>query len=83
MPASDTSTEARAVQVESRRAMSQGDRLAMGLGHIDAMFDVLAVGVRLRHPEYTDAEVEWAVRRRVVGDELLVRAWPDAPVIAP
>jgi hypothetical protein len=83
MSARDTSTEARAIQIEARRALSPGDRVAMGLGHMDQMVRILGAGVRGRHPGYSESDVEWAVRRHLVGDHLFVRAWPDAPLIDP
>jgi hypothetical protein len=40
-------------------------------------------GIRARHPDYTDEEVELALRRILYGDDLFTRAWPDQPLIAP
>jgi hypothetical protein len=33
-------------------------------------------GIRARHPEYSPDEVEHALHRLLVGDELADRAWP-------
>ncbi len=40
-------------------------------------------GIGSRHPEYTEHEVEMALRRMVLGDELFSKAWPHEPLLAP
>jgi hypothetical protein len=40
-------------------------------------------GIRARHPDYTDDEVELAIRRLLLGDDLFRRAWPTRPLLAP
>jgi hypothetical protein len=41
---------------------------------------VSAEGVRSRHPEYTPRQVELAVIRMMVGDDLFRRAYPGEDV---
>jgi hypothetical protein len=40
-------------------------------------------GIRARHPAYTDGEVEQALRRLMLGDDLVRRAWPHLPLVEP
>ena len=42
-----------------------------------------AAGIRARHPEYSEEQVTWAMRRLVLGSALFEKAWPTAPVLAP
>ena len=44
---------------------------------------VTAAGIRHRNPDYSDAEVRWALLRLTLGDDLFSRAYPDAPRLAP
>ena len=49
---------------------------------VDARTTALAA-IRSRHPEYSEAIARWALFRMLLDDELFVRAWPDAPLVAP
>jgi hypothetical protein len=40
-------------------------------------------GIRTRHPEYTDEQIELALRRILLGDELFRRAWPTSALLSP
>lgn len=57
--------------------MSGEQRLAMALALSDDMRDVARAGIRHRHPDYDDSDVEHALHRLLVGDELADRAWPE------
>jgi hypothetical protein len=48
----------------------------------DARAIVLA-SIRARHPEYDEQAARLALFRRLLGDELFTRAWPNAPLLAP
>ena len=45
--------------------------------------ELTRAGIRARHPEYRDEEVESALRRILLGDELFHRAWPALPLLSP
>jgi len=45
--------------------------------------DLLAQGIRARHPEYSDDEVKWALIRVWIGRDLFLRAYPHCPQLAP
>ena len=83
MRARDTSHAAEAVQ-----------RYVLGRMTIEQRFDQIAelaetsrelarVGIRRRHPSYSETEVEWALRRLLLGDDLCLRAWPGRPLVEP
>ncbi len=40
-------------------------------------------GIRGRHSQYTAAEIEHALHRLLVGDELADRAWPEFTHLRP
>ena len=84
MPRSlDTESDAEAVQLEIYRHMTPARRVAIGIQmSLDARATVLA-GIRARHPDYDDATARWALFRLLIGDDLFVRAWPHAPLVAP
>lgn len=84
MPRSrDTTAEADAVQLRLYRSMTSDQRTSIGNQmSIDARTTALAA-IRSRHPDYDEATARWALFRMLVGDELFVRAWPDAPLVAP
>jgi hypothetical protein len=47
---------------------------------IEATRALSAAGVRARHPEYTEREVELAVIRLILGEELFRKAFPGKDV---
>jgi hypothetical protein len=76
----DTTLEAMRVQHEIYRRMPAERRLRMALQMSDAIRRVSAEGVQARHPEYTPRQVELAVIRMMVGEELFRRAYPGEDV---
>lgn len=83
MRSADTSLDAYARQVEAYRSMSPGRRVEIGLEMSEEAFRVMAAGIRARHSDYDATDLEWALRRLRVGDELFHAVWPDAPLVAP
>lgn len=77
----DTSADAWEAFVAHHRSLSPAERLGRGLAMIDDVERIAASAVRRRHPEYSEDEVEWALRRNRVGDELFHAAWPAAPLL--
>jgi len=76
----DTTPEAALVQREIFRRMSPSRRLELACQMSDFLRDVVAAGVRSRHPEYDEYKVKLAVVRLTVGDELFQKAYPGVQV---
>src|SRR5205085_5101549 len=77
----DTSLEAARIQHQVYRNMPPEKRLDMACQMSDAVRSLSAAGVRARHPEYTDREVELAVIRLCLGETLFRLAYPDQDVV--
>ena len=83
MRARDTTLESQAVQLDVLRRLGPSGRAQLA-GRLSADARQLTRdGIRSRHPGYTDAEVEIALRRILYGDDLFSRAWPGCPLLAP
>jgi len=61
-----------------------------GPGRVDAMFRLTEstrrlaqAGIRARHPHYSDAEVDQAYARMMLGDALVRAVWPDRNLVDP
>lgn len=83
MTVGDTSRDVFEAQVELYRAMTPAKRVQMSWDMTSYALGVAADGIRSRHADYSEEEVQWALRRLRVGDELFRAAWPDAPVLDP
>jgi hypothetical protein len=79
----DTTPDAHARQIEAYRSMTPARRLAIGVDMSEEAFEVMAAGIRMRHPGYDEDEVRWALLRLRVGEDLFRQAWPAAPLLAP
>lgn len=66
----DTSATARAAQIAALRRLTPPDRVALALELSDEVRELVASGVRERHPEYSRRQVDDAVRRIFLGPEL-------------
>jgi hypothetical protein len=74
----DTSPEAHAVQLAIYRRLGPDGRLALALRVSDDVRSITRSGLRTRHPEHSEDEIDQALRRLLLGDELFERA-PRAP----
>lgn len=81
MPPDDTSPDAHAAHYRWLRGLSYDARLRMAIQLSEDVRELSRCGIRARHPDYTPEQVEWALRRLVLGDDLFCAAWPDAPVL--
>jgi hypothetical protein len=79
----DTSNDAERVQIEILRRMSPSERLELALDLAATSRELLAQGVRQRHPEYTEDEVRLAVIRILLPEPLFISAYPQAVNIRP
>ena len=83
MKARDTSIDAMAAQVAAYRAMGPARRVELAVAMSEEAREISRAGIRARHPEYSQTEVECALRRLVLGDDLYRAAWPGDPVLKP
>lgn len=79
----DTTPEAWTVQTTVWRRMGPVRRLKTALKLSEDIRAVSAAGIRRRHPDYTPAQVRWALLRQQFGDELFGRVYPEAPLLEP
>jgi hypothetical protein len=77
----DTSLEAIRVQHAVYRRMTPEQRLTLAFKMIEAARAQSASAVRARHPEYTDRQVELAVIRLTLGEDLFRKAFPGEEVV--
>ena len=83
MRPADTTEDAWNVYLDVARQMPPSERIHLAFEMTESAQRMLADAVRRRHPDYSDGEVEWALRRRRIDDDQLFReAWPNAPLRA-
>ncbi|MFH1862965.1 MAG: hypothetical protein ABH878_09175 [bacterium] len=76
----DTTLEAFHVQIEVLRRIGAQQRAKM-TGELCAnLRELLASGVRMRHPEYNEQDVKWAVSRLIVGEKLFRCVFPEVKI---
>jgi len=83
MGPTDTTVEAHAAQVRFWRGLGPDGRLALAVRMSEDLREVSRAGISQRHPEYTEAEVELALRRLMWGDELFRRVYPSCAPTGP
>ena len=81
--ARDTSPEAEAVQRAVLARMAPEQRFKICLALSDAAREYSRGGIRSRHPEYDEHQVEMALRHMIHGTELFSKAWPHEPLLEP
>jgi hypothetical protein len=83
MHSSDTSSDAHAAQVAVYKRLGPEKRVALAFQMSEEARSISAGGIGDRHPEYSEADIRWALFRLIHGDELFQRAWPNAPLLKP
>jgi len=83
MRAHDTSPEAHQVQLAIWRRMGPAGRHALVLRMSEELRELSRSGIRMRRPDYTEAEVELALRRLTWGDELFLKVYPQHAALTP
>jgi hypothetical protein len=79
----DTKTDAYAVQRDIYRRLGGAERVAI-LFRLNALVRETAMaGIRRRHPAYADAQVGMALRRLVLGDDVMRTAFPGQDLVDP
>lgn len=79
----DTTPEADAVQLEIYRRLGGAERVAVAFRLTALVREVARAGIRRRHPCYDESQVEGALRRLLLGDEVMRRAYPDQDLVEP
>jgi hypothetical protein len=81
--ARDTTPDAAAVQRAVLRRMTGDQRVRLAAQMSEDAREISRCGIRARHPGYTPVEVEQALRRLMLGDDLVRRVWPHLPFVDP
>jgi hypothetical protein len=79
----DTSSESHQAQLQAYRRLGAAGRARVAAQLSADTRELARAGIRARHPEYKVEEVERALRRLLLGDDLFHRAWPALPLLSP
>ena len=79
----DTDEDAHQRQTDAYRRMSGRERVAVSFRLNELARRMAEAGIRSRHPDYTEDQVRWALRRLWLGDELTRKAWPERELVQP
>ncbi|HXU06578.1 MAG TPA: hypothetical protein VN903_36735 [Polyangia bacterium] len=81
--ARDTTAASHAVQMNAYRHLGPVQRARLAARLSAETRELTRAGIRARHPAYTEKEVGLALCRVLYGDDLVRKAWPEYPLIAP
>ncbi len=73
----DTSIEVEEVQIQALKNMTPEQRLNLGIQLTNTSRRLLAEGIRLRHPEYTEEMIHYAVIKATLPEDLFSAAYPE------
>jgi hypothetical protein len=78
-------TDRAAYEIQRRIYMRLGakERMAMAFRLSDTVRRLAISGIRHRHPDYTDAQVQDAFARLRLGDSVVRAIWPDRALVDP
>lgn len=79
----DTTPDADDVQLEAYRRLGGAGRVATMFRLNDMVRKTAMAGIKRRHPEYSEWQVEWAWQRLTLGDVLTREVFPDREPIEP
>ena len=79
----DTTPAAHAAQTEAYRRMGGPARSAVAFRLTDMARRSTTAGIRRRHPEYDDGQVQRALCRIVLGDAVCRALWPTEGLVDP
>jgi len=71
----DTTEKAQKVQVEIFRNMRPEQRLIIGLELSNTALELLKVGIKLSHPEYSETEIDMALKKLILPEELYKKVY--------
>ncbi|MBI5495854.1 MAG: hypothetical protein HY904_12590 [Deltaproteobacteria bacterium] len=80
---SDTTPDAARFQAALYDAMDPAARVAVAAAMSDDAREVTMNGIRTRHPEYTDIEVQHALFVILHGPQVVARVWGGSAVVPP
>jgi hypothetical protein len=83
MRALDTTSQSEKVQLGIFRRMKSEKRLQAAIDLAQTSRKLLKEGVSTRHPEYNEDQIRLAVIRLMLGEDLFLRAYPNAKDILP
>jgi len=81
--AHDTDADAHAAQINVLKRLGGSRRAALGLQMADQGRELAAAGIRTRHPDYDQQQVQDALRLLYLGPGLFRAAWPDRELVQP
>jgi hypothetical protein len=79
----DTPSTAYEVQNDALRRLGGARRTAIMFELIELARRNARAGIRARHPGYDDDQVQRALCRLCLGDEIASTIWPGAPLVEP
>jgi hypothetical protein len=79
----DTTKNAEDIQLEIFRKMSPERRLLAALHLTRISRELLAAGIRKRHPKYDEHQVKLASIKLTIGADLFARVYPQAKDLLP
>lgn len=79
----DTTADAAEAQINAYRRMGPDGRLRVGLELTEMSRQLMRQGIRHRHPEYDEADVESAFLLLWLGPELFRQVYPGRREVAP
>jgi hypothetical protein len=79
----DTTVESHEAQLQAYRRLGAAGRARLAARLSSDMRELTRAGIRARHGDYSEEDVELALRRILLGDDLFRRAWPSRPLLAP
>jgi hypothetical protein len=79
----DTDEDSYRLQTEAYRRMGAPGRIALAFRLTEMARQNSLAGIRRRHPEYDDAQVQRAYGRLVLGDDLARAVWPNDDMVDP
>jgi hypothetical protein len=77
MRSPDTTAEDERLYFEMLRRLGPAGRFQLALDMNQRLRDAIAAGVRLRHPEYDDDQVQRAIVRLHLGEKLFREVLPN------
>jgi hypothetical protein len=79
----DTTPASHEAQLAAYRRLGATGRARLAARLSEDTRALTRAGIQARHADYSAEEVELALRRILLGDELFRRAWPASPLLAP
>jgi hypothetical protein len=79
----DTTSDAWQVQRDVYRRLGGAERISIAFRLGRLARETALAGIRSRHPDYSEAEAQMALRRLVLGDEIVRAVWPGARLLEP